>query len=373
MNIRFMQGNEAIAEAALASGLGFFSAYPITPSSEITEILSRKMPENGRVFIQAEDELASLGSVLGASIGGLKAMTATSGPGFSLMQEHIGYAGATETPCVVVNVMRVGPASGLATFPSQGDVMQSRWGCHGDHPIVVLCPSTVSECYELTIRAFNISEKLRVPVIILSDSVVAHVRERIDLDEFADLEIFERKMTDLDPDQYLPFQTDDSLVPDFAPRGEGYRYHICSNIHDETGFPTDSDLENAANLTRRLSAKLDLYQDEITFVDTNINANKIHTLVVSYGSVTRSVKDALLTLDDPGIGHLHLKTLWPFPSSVVARHASLADQILVPELNLGQLVKEVREVTHKQVTSQTMVGGDTLAPHDIIQQIKEMR
>jgi len=372
MTTRFMHGNEAIAEAAIAAGMGYYAAYPITPSSEITEILSRRMPQEGRVFIQTEDELASLGSVLGASMGGVKSMTATSGPGFSLMQENIGYASATEVPCVVINVMRVGPASGLATFPSQGDVMQSRWGCHGDHSVVVLCPSSVSECYELTLRAFNISEMFRIPVIILSDSVVAHVRERIDVKAFENIKIIYRKITDAIPDDYRPYQVDENLVPDFAPRGQGYRYHMCSNIHNEMGFPADMDLENSSSLTRRLSAKLDKRKGTFTFFELNIKSEKLKTLLISYGSVSRSVKDALLSLNDPNIGHLHLKTLWPFPAKAVSEYARIADQILVPELNLGQLVKEVREATTIPVVSQTKVGGDTFNPDEIIQKIKEI-
>ncbi|MBO8138862.1 MAG: 2-oxoacid:acceptor oxidoreductase subunit alpha, partial [Desulfotomaculum sp.] len=236
---RLMQGNEACAEGALAAGLNFYAGYPITPSTEITEMLSCKLPYNGGRFIQMEDEIASISAVIGASLTGAKAMTATSGPGFSLKQENIGFAAIAEVPCVIINVQRLGPSTGAATAPAQGDVMQARWGTHGDHPVIVLSPSSVKECFTLTVRAFNLSESLRVPVILLLDEVVGHMREKVELPEQDEVKIINRKVPNVEPYLYVPYRAGEDKVPPMASFGSGYRYHVTGLIHDENGFASE--------------------------------------------------------------------------------------------------------------------------------------
>ena len=235
---RLLQGNEAIVHGALAAGCNFFAGYPITPSSEIMELMSRELPIIGDVFIQMEDEIASLGACIGASLAGRKAMTATSGQGFSLMQENFGYACMAEVPVVVVNVMRAGPSTGMPTNVAQGDVQQARWGTHGDHPSIVLCPSTVAECYELTVTAFNHAERFRTPVVLLSDEMVAHTREKVVLPHPEDVEVIDRRRPTVPPDWYVPYKADGSFIPQLADLGDGYRYHVTGLTHDERGFPT---------------------------------------------------------------------------------------------------------------------------------------
>ncbi|MGD8517360.1 MAG: 2-oxoacid:acceptor oxidoreductase subunit alpha, partial [Anaerolineae bacterium] len=239
MSIQLLQGNRAAALGALAAGCRFFAGYPITPSSEIAEIMSRELPKVGGKFIQMEDEIASIAAVIGGSVGGLKSMTATSGPGFSLMQENIGYAAVAEIPCVVINVMRAGPSTGLPTSPAQGDVMQARWGTHGDHPIIALAPGSVREAFDLTVKAFNFAEKYRTPVLVLMDEVIGHMRERVDLPDPEAVEIDNREMPTVPPEWYEPFGNPPSDVPPLAPFGEGYRYHITGLLHDSRGFPTE--------------------------------------------------------------------------------------------------------------------------------------
>jgi len=257
-----MQGNEACALGALAAGVRFYAGYPITPSTEIAEILSIELPKVGGVFIQMEDEIASLSAVIGASLGGLKAMTATSGPGFSLMQESIGYAAIAEVPCVIVNVQRLGPSTGQPTSPAQGDVMQARWGTHGDHPIIALCPSSVRESYELTILAFNFSEKYRTPVILLLDEVVGHLRERVELPAPGSMEVMERLRPVVPPEWYFPYEEGAMDVPPLAPFGEGYRYHVTGLLHDRAGFPTQR-LDEIGPWLQRVNRKIELGLDDI--------------------------------------------------------------------------------------------------------------
>ena len=238
MAAQLLQGNEACALGALAAGCRFFAGYPITPSTEIAEVMARELPKVGGKFIQMEDEIASIAAVLGASVGGVKAMTATSGPGFSLMQENIGYAAMAEIPCVIVDVQRAGPSTGLPTSPSQGDVMQARWGTHGDHPVIALAPSTVREAFDLTVWAFNFSEKYRTPVILLMDEVVGHMRERAELPPREMVEVVDRVKPHVPPDWYFPYEETSADVPPFASFGEGYRFHITGLFHDRAGFPT---------------------------------------------------------------------------------------------------------------------------------------
>ncbi|NSW95818.1 MAG: 2-oxoacid:acceptor oxidoreductase subunit alpha, partial [Bacteroidales bacterium] len=276
--------------------------------------------------------------------------------------------------CVIVDVMRVGPASGMATHPAQGDVMQSRWGTHGDHPIVVLSPSTVAEAYSLTIEAVNISEMLRVPVILLSDAVVGHLRERIELPDPLHISLIERKMTKQPPDQYKPYAAGEDGVPEFAEMGSGYRYHICSNVHNEFGFPTDSGHVEADILARRLQRKIDLHQDKITFYKT-YDVEDAEILLVAYGCVARSAKDAVKIMRREGVklGLLQLQTLWPFPAEIVRKLSEGVKAVIVPEMNLGQLINEVRACSRKNVVGVNKVDGTVISPREIIAKVKEVK
>jgi 2-oxoglutarate ferredoxin oxidoreductase subunit alpha len=370
----FMQGNEAVAEAAILAGVRFFAGYPITPASEISELMSIRLPQVGGTFLQMEDELASMAAVVGASMGGLKAMTATSGPGFSLMQENIGLASMVEIPCVIVDVMRVGPASGMATLPSQGDVMQSRWGTHGDHPVVVLSPSTVREAFDLTIEACNISEMMRVPVILLSDAVIGHIREKIELPDPSTVSVINRRKTNLPPNQYKPFAAGEDCVPDFADRGNGYRYHMCSNNHTEMGFPVDSNSEVADKLSRRLDKKIAVFQDRITYYK-NFDTDDADILLIAYGCMVRSAKEAVSALRKEGVksGLLQLKTIWPFPDDVVKKFCAGPKKIIVPEMNMGQLIREVRRSSGKDAVGVNRVDGRVISPREIIDAVKKVK
>ncbi len=342
----FMQGNEAVVEGAIAAGVRIFAGYPITPASEIAELMSRRLPQVGGTYIQFEDELASLGGVIGASLGGAKTMTATSGPGFSLMQENLGVAAATETPCVIVDVMRGGPASGMPTLPSQGDVMQARWGTHGDHGVVVLAPGNVRECFDFTVKAVNISEWLRCPVILLSDAAIGHSRERVELPDPSEVPQIRRKVTSKAPEDYKPFETGDDLIPEWADRGKGYRYHICSNNHGPDGFPADSNSDAALWLSTRIDNKMKKYQKDVTFTRF-FGDEEPEILFITYGCESGAAKDAVAMLQEEGCtaGLLQLQTLWPFPEEEVRSAAAKAGCVIVPELNMGQVLREVERVT----------------------------
>lgn len=370
-----MQGNIAVAEGAVDAGCRFFAGYPITPSSEIAEQLSKRLPELGGKFIQMEDEIAAMGAVIGASLGGVKSLTATSGPGFSLKQENIGYASLAEVPVVVVNVMRGGPSTGLPTLPSQGDVMQARWGTHGDHPIIVLTPASVRESYDMTIQAFNMAEKYRVPVILLLDEIIGHVYEKVSLPDPDSLKIINRKKPDCKPEEYLAYKIDDTLIPAMANFGEGYRYHVTGLVHDETGFPTN-DTKKIDAMLNRLLGKLDKYQDEILqWEETDLEDAEI--AIVTYGSSARSSRVALRKAREEGIpaGMLRIQTLWPFPTRAINQLARQVSHIIVPELNLGQIAHEVEHAVAGQcpVLRENRINGDPIHPDDILKKIKECR
>lgn len=369
-----MQGNECCVEAALAAGLRFFAGYPITPSTEIAELLSLRLPEVGGKFIQMEDELASMGAVIGASLAGLKAMTATSGPGFSLKQENIGYASLAEVPCVIVNVQRAGPSTGLPTAPLQGDVMQSRWGTHGDHPVVVLCPSSVSETYDLTIQAFNISEMLRVPVILLMDEVVAHMREKVTLPDPSVLNIISRKQPAVPPEEFLAYAPDEDDVPPLPAFGSGYRFNVTGLFHDKAGFPT-ADHSEVDYLLRRLTSKIERRRSELTFI-RQIEMEDADVVVVSYGITARSALGAVRRARAQGYraGLIHLLTLWPFPDEVVALAAARAKAFIVPEMNLGQVYREVERAAHgrAEVHGLFRVDCDLITPGQVLDKIREV-
>jgi 2-oxoglutarate ferredoxin oxidoreductase subunit alpha len=368
VTVQLLQGNRACALGALAVGCRFFAGYPITPSSEIAEIMSRELPRLGGKFIQMEDEISSIAAVIGASVGGLKSMTATSGPGFSLMQENIGYAVVAEIPCVIVNVMRAGPSTGLPTSPSQGDVMQARWGTHGDHPSIALAPSSVSEAFDLTVVAFNFAEKLRMPVFVLMDEVVGHMRERVEIREIGPEDIINREMPTVPPEWYEPFGNPSSDVPPLAPFGEGYRYHITGLLHDARGFPT-SRLDEIQPWVDRVFRKVERSRDEICMWEAD-GVEDARVLVVTYGATARSAQRALKVARaryGRKVGLLTLKTLWPFPEEIVAQEAEHAQRVIVAEMNLGQIALEVeRIVGRNKVLRVGRADGQIVTPDQIV-------
>jgi len=373
LRARLLQGNEACAEGALAAGCRFFAGYPITPASEIAEYLSRRLPEMDGTFIQMEDEIASMGAVIGASLAGVKSMTATSGPGFSLMQENLGFACIAEVPCVVVDVMRGGPSTGLPTNPSQGDVMQARWGTHGDHPIIALCPSSVSECFSLTVKAFNFSEKYRTPVILLMDEVVAHMREKVVLPDPGRVEVIDRVKPSVPPEWYLPYEDTSFGVPPMGIFGEGYRYHVTGLIHDIRGFPTLRQDEIEPFLLR-LFRKISSHFDDIQFVESYFTEDA-DLVIVAYGSVARSAHRAMVEARAQGIkvGLLKLITLWPFPRSFVEPLTRANKVLLVPEMNMGQISREVKRVNQGMTPVNTLnkIDGTLITPQEILEKIRE--
>ena len=361
-------------EGALRAGCRFFAGYPITPATEISEIFSIKLPQVDGTFIQMEDEIASLGAVVGASLAGVKSMTATSGPGFSLMQENLGFAIVTEVPCVIVNVMRGGPSTGLPTFPSQSDVMQSRWGTHGDHPAIVLSASTVRECYDMTIKSFNFSEKFRTPVILLIDEVIAHMREKIVLSDGEDVEIFNRVKPTVPSEWYIPYEDTPSGIPAMANLGEGYRYHVTGLTHDIRGFPT-SRPDEIGPFIARLHRKISQHFSEIQMAEF-FQTEDAEITIVAYGCVARSAKRAVIEAKEKGlkVGLLKLMTIWPFVRSAVEKVLQSSKILLVPEMNMGQISREVKRVNRgmAKVFTLNKVDGTIITPKEILNRIAEV-
>ncbi len=371
-SVRFMQGNEAAAEGALAAGVRFYAGYPITPSTDIAEILSRRLPQVGGIFIQMEDEISSLAAVIGASLGGLKAATATSGPGFSLMQENLGYAAMAEVPCVIVNVQRVGPSTGLPTKASQGDVMQARWGTHGDHPIIALSPSSASETFFLTIRAFNLSEKYRTPVILLMDEVVGHMRERVVVPAAEELEIVERSQPTVPPEWYFPYEEGAADVPPLVSFGQGYRYHVTGLVHDRAGFPTQR-LDEINAWLDRMFRKIEDHLDDIVQVETEM-LDDAEAAIVSYGASVRSARHAMKLARARGrrVGLVKLLTIWPFAQETIEQVAQTVGRILVVEMNRGQMLLEVERAARGRadVRGVNRADGEMIDPRVILQALE---
>lgn len=371
--VMFLSGNEACAYGAIKAGLGFYAGYPITPSTEIAEILSGRLPAHGKVFIQMEDEIASMGAIIGASLAGLKSMTATSGPGFSLMQENLGYACMAEVPCVVVNVQRGGPSTGLPTSPSQSDMLQARWGTHGEHPIIAIYPTSIQETFELIIRAFNLAEKYRTPVIFLMDEVIGHMREKVVAPLEESIKIVNRKKPEKDTVGYQPFVNDESDVPSMASFGEGYRFHVTGLNHDQMGFPTlRKDEINA--WFKRVFAKIDKnLEDIITYKKED--THDMETLIISYGISARSARAAKRMARQKGkrVGLLVLHTIWPFPEEIIRKLASKVNKIIVPELNRGQIKQEVeRAVCDRgvEIKGVNKIDGDIITPGEILKHVE---
>jgi len=371
---RMLTGNEACALAAIAAGMRFYAGYPITPSSEIAEYLSKLLPIHGGVFIAMEDEIASIGAIIGASLAGTKSMTATSGPGFSLMQENIGYASMTEVPVVIVNVMRGGPSTGLPTLPAQSDVMQARWGTHGDHPVIALTPYSVLEAYELTVRAFNLAEQYRVPVILLLDETLGHVSEKVVLPEPASLTIVDRSRPSCPPADYVPYAETESGVPPMADIGEGYRHHVTGLFHDETGFQTNDGAQIDRQM-RRLCRKIDQARDAIVEVDPYL-MDDAEIAVVAYGSSARASRHAIRQARDSGIkaGMLRPRTLWPFMGNEIRAYTGRVRAWVVPEMNLGQIAHEVEWAVQGrgEVHRVNRVDGSLIEPRQVLEKIQEV-
>ena len=370
MTVKFMQGNEAVAWGALAAGCKFYAGYPITPSTEIAEMLARELPKIDGKFIQMEDEIASLAACIGASVGGLKSMTATSGPGFSLMQEHIGYSAMTEVPCVIVDVQRLGPSTGQPTSPSQGDVMQARWGTHGDHPIIVLSPASVRQAFDLTVTAFNFSEKYRTPVILLLDEVIGHMREKIELPDPESVERVERMTTSVPPEWYKPFGDSASDVPPMSDFGAGFRYHITGLLHDEIGYPTQR-IDEIDPWIERIQRKIERNVGDITMVEED--GADARTVVVAYGATARSARHAVKLARQRRckVGLITLLTLWPFAEDMIAHISHSAHRIIVPEMNLGQMALEVERVAGREkVVRVNRANGEMVTPQLILNAIE---
>lgn len=365
--MKLIQGNEACALGALKAGCNFFAGYPITPASEIMEWMARELPKRKGTFIQMEDEIGSLAAVIGASWSGAKTMTATSGPGFSLMQEHVGYAAMTETPCVIVNSQRAGPSTGLPTLPSQGDVMQARWGTHGDHPVIALTASSVRSTYEATIHAFNMSETYRVPVVLLLDAVISHLRENVELPE---MQVTDR----LKPESTTGFRPFGSRS--FLPFGTGPRLLVTGLGHDERGYPETSDGKRPEALLKKSFDRIQQNLDDIIKYNGHY-LDDAQWLIVSYGITSRAAKAAVdeMRSDGVAVGMLDLLTLWPFPESLIRNIAGRVDGILVPELNLGQMVMPLRAAVEGTAPVQPLnrSDGKLFKPNEIINAFYALR
>ena len=371
--IRNLQGNHACALAAVAAGCRFYAGYPITPSSEVAERMAAELPRVGGTFIQMEDEIASMGAVLGASIGGIKAMTATSGPGFSLKQENLGYAMGAEIPCVVINVMRGGPSTGMPTRPAQGDVMQARWGSHGDTVVIALVPASVAEIYSQTVRAFNLSEQLRVPVIVLIDEIIGHLVETVEIPASDTLVVTGRKWASGPAEDFKPYAINGSDIPAMPRPGAGYRTHITGLTHAEDGFPTQ-DPTVVARVMTRLLGKLDHHRDLIDCYET-VDCDDAEVLVVAYGVTARAARRAVRQARAQGLraGLFRPVTLWPFPDQALRTATANAHTVLVPEMNAGQLCLEVERICAGiPVVRLNRIDGEPITPQQVEDRINEL-
>lgn len=372
--IAFIQGNEAMAEGAFAAGARFYAGYPITPSSEVAEVSSRRLPELGGMYVQMEDEIGSIAAIIGASVAGKKAFTATSGPGFSLMQENLGVAVIAEIPCVIINVQRSGPSTGLATKPAQGDVMQSRWGTHGDHGIIVISPSSVQDCYDLMVEAFNLSEKYRTPVIFLADEIVGHMREKVILKELKSEQIINRKKPTCHPKDYKPFDISGDGIAPLAVYGSEYVFRVSGSTHDETGFPNNKP-ENADKYIRHYTDKIEKNKKDIV-ITREYNLEDSEYTIISYGCTTRSALEAMKMAFGKGkkVGVLQLVTLWPFADEKVRDICRKSKGIIVPEMNLGQIIKEIQSINdfNTPIFGVNKVNSEAIDPREILAKIDEI-
>jgi 2-oxoglutarate ferredoxin oxidoreductase subunit alpha len=368
----FMDGDTACAEGAISAGCRFFAGYPITPATEIAERMARRLPRVGGMYVQMEDELASMAAVLGASWGGVRAMTATSGPGFSLMMENLGLGIMLETPCVLVNVQRGDPSTGLPTLVGQGDMMQARWGSHGHYEIIALAPTSPQELFDLTIQAFNLAEKYRTPVLVMTDAEVGHMTEKVVIPPPEEIEIYPRRKATVPPDQYLPFQPDEDLVPPMACAGEGYRFHVTGLTHDEKGYPVIN-AEAQEKLIHRLIEKIRRNRDDIIELEEN-GLDDAQVVVCSYGISARAALWPIKLARREGlkVGYLRLITVWPFAEERIRALAGRVRAFVVPEINYGQIALEVERCAAGQaeVILVPHAGGDIHDPAKVLEAIK---
>jgi 2-oxoglutarate ferredoxin oxidoreductase subunit alpha len=369
----FMNGDVACAEGAISAGCRFFAGYPITPATEVAERMSERLPHVGGIYIQMEDEIASMNAVLGASWAGLKAMTSTSGPGFSLMMENLGLGVMLETPCVLINIQRAGPSTGLPTMAAQGDMMQARWGSHGSYEIIALVPSSPQEIFDLTITAFNLSERYRVPVLVMSDEAVGHMSEKVVIPRISSKELVSRRRPDGTQGQYLPYKADEDLVPPMAIAGEGYRFHVTGLTHDERGYPVMT-VEAQDQLVRRLVDKIRLNKKDIIRYE-EVDIEDAEVIVCAYGISARVARFAVQEARDAGIraGMLRLITVWPFAEDRIRELAQQVKAFVVPEINYGQIVLEVERCAAGKASTLLVphMGGGVHHPQTILKAIKE--
>jgi 2-oxoglutarate ferredoxin oxidoreductase subunit alpha len=368
----YLDGDHAAAEGALAAGCRFFAAYPITPSTEIAERVARRFPKVGGCFMQMEDEMAAMAAVLGGAWGGAKSMTCTSGPGFSLMSENLGLGIMMETPCVVVNVQRGGPSTGLPTMVGQQDMMQARWGSHGDYSIIALAPNSPQEAFDVTIRAFNLSEQYRTPVLVMMDECVGHMTEKVVIPEADSIDVTERRLTDKEPDEYLAYEVGEDLIPDMACAGSGYRFHTTGLTHDERGYPSMT-VEAQDKLVRRLKEKIRFHSMETQdWEESQLEGADV--VVLSFGITSRVAREAIDRARQEGIkvGEVRLITVWPFPEDFIRSLARRVRGFVVPEINLGQMVLEVERCAagHTQTISVPHAGGGVHDPRQILEAIQ---
>lgn len=370
--VQFILGDMACVYGGLLAGCSFFGGYPITPASEVAEGMARRLPRVGGTYIQMEDEIGSIAAMIGAAWGGLKSMTATSGPGFSLMMENYGYAVMTETPCVIVNVQRTGPSTGQPTLGAQGDMMQARWGTHGDIEALALAPSTVQECMDFTIEAFNLSEKYRNPALVMTDGEVGHLRERVIVPDEEELTIIDRVPATIDKDKFIPFSNSqtrkDCKVPDFPTFGSGYRTYVTGLTHNEKGFPATDKQPDHERLVKRITTKISDDVDKLVMIE-KLNVDDADIVFVTYGATARPAESAMEMGRKKGInvGLFRLKLVWPFPEKEIMKLAKQVDTIIVPEMNLGQIVHPVREFAMGQcdVISAPKIGGEMHLPNEL--------
>jgi 2-oxoglutarate ferredoxin oxidoreductase subunit alpha len=374
--IMLLQGNEACSEGALYAGCTFFAGYPITPSTEVAEYLSRELPKIGGKFLQMEDEIAAMGAVIGGTLAGRKSLTATSGPGFSLKQELIGFAALCETPCVIVDVMRGGPSTGVPTGPSQSDIMQCKWGTHGDHPCITLTPGSVPEIFTETVRAFNLAEKYRMPVILAYDEIIGHMRERLEIPDAGVLEVIDRQKPTVPGSEYLPYDDTKGLVPPMANFfDKGYRYHVTGLNHAPDGFPVNASPRIHTDEVR-LMEKIEKNRDDIIKCES-YRLDDAEVAIFAYGVSARTAKNAIDAAREQGIkaGLFRPLTMWPFPDREVAALAARVKKIIVPELSLGQIVFEVERCAKGKCPVEGIyrVDGEPISPTQILEKIKEAR
>lgn len=373
--VAFLQGNEAAAHGALYAGCKFFGGYPITPSTEVAEVLSAELPKIGGKFIQMEDEIGAMAAIIGASLTGAKVLTSTSGPGLSLKQENIGYACIAEVPCVIINVMRGGPSTGMPTGPSQSDIMSAKWGTHGDHPAICLVPASVQELFEETVRAFNLAEKYRTPVMVMPDEIVAHMRERIVFPDQGELEVIDRTAPSVPPEQYKPYDTKFGDVPPLAAFGSNYRYHVTGLNKMDDGFPTTKAAVVQAEEERQVR-KVEANVDDIVKYEEYM-MDDAEVCIVAFGSTSRSARFAVNEARKQGIkaGLFRLITFWPFPEKQIVEIAGKVKAIITPEMNLGMCTGVVKGFAQGKAPVHGIfrVDGEPINPGQILDKIKEVK